>query len=185
VFVVGYCRAAQRRGPYHAVSEQLVHSVLGGQRRAFSAICDARTIPVCEQQILHDLPSEVPLCRTCRAVLLGTPPARLRHVNAELAAQVRLPIVEPTTTEDGNRFYFIDHQGTRWRVLDLRRPCAGRRVVRVGRRPPDDAAQFRIFVRPDGLQRRFTLGPCRVESFPTPASLAKQLAAAEEVHSVE
>jgi hypothetical protein len=185
VYVVGYCRCAQRRGPYHAVSEQVVHSVLSGTRRAFSALCDQRAMPGCEELMLHELPPDAPLCRTCRAVLVRTPPARLRRVCAELAPHVRFPSVQPATIEDGQRLYFIDALGMRWRVLDLRRAYAGPRVIRVGRRPPDDEAQFRIFVRPDGLQRRCSLGPCHAERFPTPSSLAKQLAEAEEVHSVQ
>ena len=66
--------------------------------------------------------------------------------------------------DDGERVYFTDSEGARWRVYDVAfGPPLCQPFRRRAFRPPDARAAYRYFVRADGLERchRFTAGEPR------------------------
>ena len=80
--------------------------------------------------------------------------------------------------EDGDRVYFTDSDGARWRVYDVAfGPPLCPPLRRRAFRPPDARANYRYFVRHDGLERchRFADGEPREL---TAELVAEQLAAA-------
>ena len=73
-------------------------------------------------------------------------------------------IREPALEQSGERVYFTDRDGARWRVCDV---CFGpphcARGRRHGARPPDPRANYRWFVAADGTERCLKLeGECAV-----------------------
>ncbi len=80
--------------------------------------------------------------------------------------------------EDADRVYFTDEEGTRWRVYDVSfGPPLCSPFRRTAFRPPDTRANYRYFVRSDGLERchPFTDGEPRDLA---PELVARQLAVA-------
>ena len=66
--------------------------------------------------------------------------------------------------DDGERVYFTDSEGARWRVYDVAfGPPLCQPFRRRAFRPPDARATYRYFVTQDGLERchRFTDGEPR------------------------
>ena len=104
---------------------------------------------------------------------LGLPP------RAEQRGQrTQLPYTERASGDGGDKLYFIDRTGERWRVYDV---AFGPPLLPPGRLrgfpPPDRRASSRYFVHRDGTRRahRFERGEDRA---PTSEHLARQLAGA-------